>query len=160
MDINIKTLPGYHVAYLRHIGSYMAGGIPATWAKLNQWCQEQGFGNPRRNMIGISWSDPKTTPPEDCCYDACVEIERDYPVPAPLAVQAIPGGTYVVARYQGTPEQIGPVWHQLFTEWLPQSAYQFDPRPCFELYPSDINCMPEPGVFICDICIPVRPKQQ
>lgn len=160
MEIHIKNLPDYHVAYLRHIGAYTDGGIGATWEKLGQWCTEQGFGNPRRNMIGISWSNPKTTLPEDCCYDACVEITPDERGTVSLPVQTIPGGLYVLARFQGTPGEIGPVWQHVFAEWLPQSAYQFDPRPCFELYPSDINCMPQPGVFICDICVPIRPIHQ
>lgn len=160
MEINLKNLPDYHVAYLRHIGSYTDGGIGATWDKLGQWCKEQGFGTPRRNMIGISWSNPKTTPPEDCCYDAGVEIKPDEQSTLSLPVQIIPGGLYVVARFQGTPEDIGPAWQHVFSEWLPHSAYQFDPRPCFELYPSDINCMPQPGIFICDICVPIRPIHQ
>lgn len=160
MEIRLKHLPDYHVAYLRHIGSYTNGGIGAAWVKLGQWCREQGFDAPRRNMIGISWSDPQTTPPEDCCYDASVEITPAEQNTVSLPVQVIPGGLYVVARFQGTPAEIGPAWHHLFAEWLPQSVYQFDPRPCFELYPSDINAMPQPGVFICDICIPIRPMHQ
>lgn len=157
MNVSIRQLPAFYVAYLRHTGAYAGGGIPATWDQLNLWSQAQGFGNPRHTMIGISWDNPRTTTAEKCRYDACVEIAPDYPVSAPLAVQTIPGGAYACARFQSNAQEIGQAWEWLCTLWIAQSGYQFDTRPCFELYPADINCMPEPGVFICDLCIPVQP---
>jgi AraC family transcriptional regulator len=40
--------------------------------------------------------------------------------------------------------------------WLPQSGYQCDDKPCYELYLNDPKQHPE-GRCIVDICVPVRP---
>jgi AraC family transcriptional regulator len=41
-------------------------------------------------------------------------------------------------------------------EWLPESGYQPDDRPAYELYHNDPKTHPQ-GKFIIDICMPVKP---
>jgi AraC family transcriptional regulator len=41
-------------------------------------------------------------------------------------------------------------------DWLPDSGYQPDDRPCYELYHNDPKEHPE-NKCIVDICIPVKP---
>jgi len=157
MEVTVQALPERRVAYLRYIGPYGTSGVPATWEKLNRWCLAQGFGNPRHNMIGIAHNNPKITAADKCRYDACVEIDHDIHPSGEIGVQTIPGGRYACARFQGSTADIGPAWQWIFAEWLPASGYECDDRPCFELYPSDVNWSPEPGIYVCDICIPVKP---
>lgn len=156
MDVTVTPLPAYRVAYLRHIG--YGEGIAQTWQALHAWSEQQGFQGQRRHMFGISHDNPRETPIEQCRYDACVEVDDTLSLSGDIGIQHIPAGTYACAAFRGTPEDIGPVWERLFTEWLPTSAYTFTPGPCFEHYPADIDCTPEPGIFVCNICIPVTPR--
>jgi AraC family transcriptional regulator len=158
MHVAIETLPDFRVACMRHTGPYGDGGIARLWEKMSKWCDEQGFRNPRHNMFGISRDDPNTTPPEQCRYDAAVEVAADFVPTAEVSVDEIPSGTYACADFRGTAEEVGAAWHWFGGEWLASSGFRFDPRPCFELYPANINTMPEPGIFVCKICIPVAPK--
>jgi len=159
MEVTIKQLPDYHVAYLRNTGPYGTSDIPMTWERLNRWCQAQSFGNQPHTMLGVSLDDPKITPPAQCRYDACVEIEPGFKVSGEVGTQTIRGGAYACARFIGNVDKIGPAWQWLFAEWLPSSGYQCDARPCFELYPAELERKPEPGIFVCDICIPIKPLE-
>ena len=47
-------------------------------------------------------------------------------------------------------------WDEVMGKWLPESGYQPDDRPCYELYHNDPKTHPE-GKFLVDICVPVKP---
>ncbi len=47
-------------------------------------------------------------------------------------------------------------WNTVYGEWLPQSGYQTDGRPCFEIYHNNPKEHSQ-GVHIVDICVPVKP---
>lgn len=107
-------------------------------------------------MYGIGLDDPCITPPAQCRYDACVQIDPGYKVSGEIGTQTLPGGLYACARFKGGHDDIGPAWRWVLAEWLPGSGYQCDARPHLELYPGNINCMPEPGIYICEICTPIK----
>lgn len=44
----------------------------------------------------------------------------------------------------------------LYGDWLPESGYQLDDLPCFEIYQNDPTEHHE-NRYIVDICIPVKP---
>ena len=46
-------------------------------------------------------------------------------------------------------------WKSLYDEWIPESEYQWDERPCFEVYLNDPKDHPE-GKHIVDIYVPVK----
>jgi AraC family transcriptional regulator len=68
----------------------------------------------------------------------------------------IPGGRYAVARCEVAPGEFQAVWDGLMRDWLPESGYQPDDRPCYEIYYNNPEEHPE-YKFIVDICEPVRP---
>lgn len=78
MKVEIKTLPDYRVAYMRHIGPYGPGGIQETWKKLGNWMLGRDLWKESSVMLGISHDDPHIVPAEKCRYDACVVIDEDY----------------------------------------------------------------------------------
>jgi hypothetical protein len=47
-------------------------------------------------------------------------------------------------------------WDLVFGVWLPESGYQPDDGPCYELYLNDPKEHPE-NKHIVDICMPVKP---
>jgi AraC family transcriptional regulator len=68
----------------------------------------------------------------------------------------LPGGKYAVARFEITPDLYGAVWDAVMGGWLPESGYQPDERPCYEIYRNDPKQHPE-GKHVVDICVPVKP---
>ncbi|MBN2546495.1 MAG: GyrI-like domain-containing protein [Spirochaetes bacterium] len=67
----------------------------------------------------------------------------------------IPKGKYAVARFELKGNEFTEAWNWLYAKWLPQSGYEPDDRPCFELYPEEKK---ENQKFIVDIYCPVRPS--
>ena len=156
MRVAIKTLPEVHVAYMRHVGPYGSSSITRTWQQFGAWCAENGLMQPRRRMYGISHDSPEITAPERCRYDACIEVDDGFRVSGEVGTQAIPGGRYACADFSGPAMEIHGAWMRLFGEWLPESRYQADDRPAFELYGTDFSVDEKTGAFSCLLCLPVR----
>jgi AraC family transcriptional regulator len=155
MDVTIATLPPTRVAYMRHIGSYGAP-ISRFWAEqFMPWRSAQGLDGAA--CFGIGRDDPHITPPEQCRYDACVQVPDDFVARSPVSVAQLPGGRYALGAFRGTGGQIGLAWSEMLREWLPASGMQGDARPFFEHYPVGSYYDPATGVFSCQICLPVRP---
>jgi len=158
MKVEIKQFSGFHVAYMRHIGPY-GPGVSKHWGTFRKWAAVRGFlGKDAVNPValGISHDDPSITPPAKCRYDACAVVPADYKAEPGVNLADIPGGKYAVHRFRGTDKEIGRTWAEMYSSWLPESGYQCDNRPCFELYTGEHKCHSD-GSWECDICIPVRP---
>jgi len=68
----------------------------------------------------------------------------------------IPGGKNAVARFEVSTDQYGDAWEAVYGGWIPQSGYQPDDRPCYEVYLNDPKEHPE-GKHIIEIHAPVKP---
>ena len=157
MKVEIKELPSFHVAYMRHIGPY-GPAVSRLWEKFNRWAEARDLQPKGAVSVGISHDDPSVTPPDKCRYDACVVVPLKFKAEPGITLTDLPGGKYAVTRFKGTDRDIGKAWNDLFRTWLPTSGYQPDDRHCFELYVSSgkKGCTPG-GTFECDICVPVKP---
>lgn len=72
MNVMMKELPAFEVAYVRHVGSYLE--TYKAWAKLGEWAGQNGLFPPEQAFIGISLDDPAATEEFACRYDACVTV--------------------------------------------------------------------------------------
>lgn len=155
MTVQVINRPAARVAYLRHTGPY---GKPISdfWMQVvAPWMVSNGLlGRPR---YGISHDEPGITAPEQCRYDACVEVPEDFHAGGDAQVTTLPGGRYAVTRFRGTDADISEAWAAMLRDWLPASGMQLDARPCFEHYPIDARYDAATGTFECDIAIPVVP---
>ncbi len=94
----------------------------------------------------------------DTLFDkwAAVEVSEWNAIPAGMETYMLPAGTYVVFLYKGNPADFAPFFHYIFSEWLPQSAYELDNRPHFDLlgekYKNNDPASEE------EIWVPVRPR--
>ncbi|WP_437813527.1 AraC family transcriptional regulator [Sorangium sp. So ce1078] len=157
MNVTVKTLPSYHVAYVRSVGPYgPGGGVSEAWQRLVRWASARDLWTPDRICVGISHDNPKVTEPSRCRYDAAIVIPESFKVDGEANVTDIAGGKYAASAFIGDASAIGAAWDRLFAEWLPQSGYQPDHRPCFELYQGEFHD-PKPNTFRCELCLPVRP---
>lgn len=64
---------------------------------------------------------------------AAVPVTGFDAVPQGMETFTIPEGTYAVFHHKGAPERGAEVFGYIFREWLPQSGYELDNRPHFEV---------------------------
>ncbi|MFC7750224.1 GyrI-like domain-containing protein [Paenibacillus thermoaerophilus] len=155
MNVSVKELPEYEVAYVRHVGSYM--DTHQAWAKLEIWAKENGLSPANAYFIGISLDDPNTVEECACRYDACVTIPEGFPREnhGEIRFRKLPGGWFALYRFYDTVDKLAIAYQSLFGQWLPNSGYDADDRPCLEF------CMNDPandaeGKCKVDLYIPIK----
>lgn len=157
MNVKVTALPRYHIAYMRHVGPYGAHGIPKLWDRFATWMETRGLLGPDSIRLGIGRDDPEVTDPDKLRYDACAVVPDSFEGDKWVNVTDVPAGTYAVREFVGTAHEIVDAWESLYRAWLPGSGYQPDDRPCLELYRGKTFLDDRPGVFRCELCVPVRP---
>jgi AraC family transcriptional regulator len=158
MLVEIKELPPFRIAYMRHVGPYGAGGnIPALWTRFERWMRARDLLHSGTLTIGIGHDAPDVVAPEKLRYDACLVIGEDFKPDNSINVSQLPGGRYAVTLFEGTAATISGAWDRMFATWLPNSGFQPEDRPCLELYHNDKGSEHPPGHFRCELCLPVKP---
>jgi AraC family transcriptional regulator len=157
MRVEIREIPSWRVAYVRHVGPYGEGGNIATlWTGFERWIRARDLRRPGTLTIGIGHDAPTIVAPEKLRYDACVVVGEDFAPDRFVNIADLPGGKYAVAPFEGTPGEINEAWNRLFTVWLPSSGYQPEDRPCLELY-QDYETQLPAGQIGCELCLPIGP---
>ncbi len=156
MPVQIRDIPPYRVAYMRHVGPYGEGGrISPLWASFERWIRTRDLRQPGTITIGIGHDAPKIAPADKLRYDACVVVDADFKPDRFVNIADLPGGKYAVAAFEGTATEISDAWERLWAVWLPASGYQPEDRPCLELR-QDFETQPGSRLR-CELCLPVGP---
>ena len=155
MNVKLIDRAPVNVAYLRHVGPY-GEAVRSFWEnQVTPWMAANNLLG--RTCFGVSHDDPGITAPSQCRYDACVEVPEGSALVGGGFLTTIPGGRYGVLEFEGSLAEIGEAWTALMRDWLPASGLKLDARPCFEHY-RPASCRDrQPGIFSCEICIPVAP---
>lgn len=154
-DVEVKSLPELHVAYIRHVGRY--DRIGESFGKLMRWAGPRGLIRyPDTQLLAIYHEGPDMTPVGQLRSDACMTVPEGTRVEGEVGAMTVPGGRFAVAHVEIDVTQYGEAWDRLIEEWLPRSGYQPDDRLCYELYLNDPEQHPEKK-HIVDICEPIRP---
>lgn len=165
MKVEIKTLPGYRVAYVRHIGPYGPELVEA-WTRIMEWAGKKELLGPDTAAIGVSWDNPELTPPQHCRYDACVVLPDAFTVSeqdlaqSGISVQTLPDGEYACYRRPTRMDEYFKAWKELIGVWLPESGYTCVSAG-FEYYHPPLSSSEDPA-FACDVsfCIPVQKEKE
>jgi AraC family transcriptional regulator len=64
---------------------------------------------------------------------ACMEVSNFDIIPPTIKTFILPAGKYAVFNYKGLPSNAAPFFNYIFTEWIPNSIYELDNRPHFEI---------------------------
>jgi len=153
LQLELVEFPDTLIAALEHHGpehlSYKTAQTFIDWRRAN------GYPPGRGMTLGIHYSDPVNTLPEDYRLDIAVTV--DSPV-APnefgVVTKSIPGGRCAKVRHLGSRDYVKPAqW--LYREWLPASGEQLRDFPIFFHY---VNV--GPGVrdqdMITDVYLPLK----
>ncbi len=121
------------LAYIRVTGPYGTGYEPVC-DQLYQWSAEQG--QTEGEWIFIYHDNPEITAPQQCRTDICVTVAAGTKGSGNVEIQQLAGGRYGQSRFTVTdPAQYPALWQQHIGEVV-AAGFEFDDRPCFELYHS------------------------
>lgn len=157
--IEVKDMPSMHVAYIRHIGPYKgdAALFEGLFGRLCAWTGPRGLIKPpETQFLCVYYDNPDITPEERLRVDVCMTVPEQTAVDGEVGAASIEGGKYAVGHFELLPPEYEQAWVSIMGHWLPQSGYQCDDKPCYELYLNDPKQHPE-GRCIVDICVPVKP---
>ena len=158
-EVEIQDIPEFHVAYIRHVGPYQGDSalFGQLFGRLAQWAGPRGLLNsPDAKFLCVYHDDPDITDPSKLRTSVCVSVPEDTPVEGEVGTMAIPGGKYAVARFEISGNEFQDSWNTVYGGWLPESGYQPDDGPCYELYLNNPEEHPEKKIII-NICLPVKP---
>lgn len=158
MNIVIKELPEYEVAYIRRIGSYFEP--QDHWGKLLHWAQQNELFPPQQSFIGISLDNPEFVEGNNCRHDACVTIPEGFEKEQHQDVQfkKLEGGEYALYPFYDAPEKLNFAYQYMFGQWLPNSDYEAD-YDRYNLEFSMNNPLEDPeGKLKVDLFVPVRKR--
>ena len=83
-----------------------------------------------------------------------VEVANFEDVPEKMESLTITSGRYLVIDFKGSIPDFITFWHKIHSNWLPNSKYELDDRPHFEILPSSYD--PKQIVNEEEIWIPVK----
>jgi len=152
--VQVREEPMRYVAYIRHVGSY--SDIGGALERLARWAGSRGLLRDDTRMLAVYLDNPDVTPVDRLRSDACITVPQGTRVQRDVGRMTLPGGTYAAAYAEIEITQYGEAWDRLFSDWLPESGYQPDDRPCYELYLNNPDEHPE-HKHIVEICEPIRP---
>jgi len=150
MEIKVETLPAYRIAYVRKVGPYGPDNV-RTMEKLNKWTRGKNLLTEAAILFGVPQDNPETTLPENCRYDACIVLSKDYPIDDAVSEGEFSGGTYAICKIQHTAAEIQRVWRDIFP-FMQTSGYRMDDKPIVERYTGEMIIND-----LCEICIPIKP---
>ncbi|MCD9021421.1 AraC family transcriptional regulator [Cohnella silvisoli] len=155
MNITIKELPSYEVAFVRHVGSYL--DTWEAWDKLGQWAAHHELHPTSCFFIGISLDDPSNVEEYACRYDACVTVPEGFRKDQHPDIQykQLSGGLYALHSFYDTIDKLAIAYQSLYVQWLPGSEYEADNRHCLEFCMNNPKQDPE-GKAKVDLYVPVR----
>jgi len=151
-EVEIVDFPQTRVAAVEYQGP-PENEYSAT-LKLVAWRRENGLRPDKGKTLGVHYSDPSTTRPEDYRLDVCVtfdgEIESNI---HGVIAKEIPGGRCARIRHYGTREKIDEAQY-IYREWLPASGEQLRDFPPFFHY---VNVGPDvqEADMITDVYLPI-----
>jgi AraC family transcriptional regulator len=159
VNITVKDMPEMHVAYVRHIGPYKGNAalFERLFGKLCGWAGPRGLIRPpETQFLCLYYDDPDVTDEQKQRVDVAITVAPETEVEGEIGKNLVAGGRYAVGRFELLPTEYEQAWATIMGGWLPESGYQCDDKPCYELYHNDPKTHPE-GRCIVDICIPVKP---
>lgn len=155
VHVEVKDMPEMHVVYVRHQGPY--NKIDQAFQKLDAWAKPRGlYDRDDVKVLAIYHDDPQVTDASKLSSSACVTAPEDITTTGDVGSMTIPAGKYAVARVEIAQDEFEEAWDALIRDWLPDSGFEPDNRPCYEIYLNEPQFHPD-NKFIIDICEPVKP---
>ncbi len=159
LNVKLTDFPETPVAYVRHIGPYKGDDnlFRGLFHQLMTWAGPRNLLKfPGTQILIVYHDNPEITDDQKLRTSVCITVPAETKTEGAVGSMTIPAGRYACARFELLPHEYQQAWDSVCGEWLPDSGYQPDDRPCFELCLNNPDEHPE-HKHIVDICIPVKP---
>ena len=147
MKFKVEKIPNYRIAYVRRVGPYGSANMEVM-ERLKKWAKERNLFK-SAIILAIPQDNPETTLPENCRFDACIVISKDYQIDDSISESELSGGKYLIFKIKHTAEDIQKAYAEIFPA-LQNNGYQIDNKPIMERYTYDMV-----NNHYCEICVPV-----
>ncbi|MBK3517472.1 AraC family transcriptional regulator [Carboxylicivirga marina] len=140
---------------MRHIGPYKGNEelFRGLWQNIMTWAGSRGLmAQSDLRSLAVYHDDPNIAEEMKLRISICITVPEDTKVDGEIGKMQIEGGQYVVVKFEVQAHQFADAWNWIYASWIPESAYQPDDKPCFEMYTEE----PKDETFLVDICVPVR----
>lgn len=157
--VDVMDVPEMHVAYVRHIGPYKGDTelFGRLFDKLFRWAGARDLLSfPETKVLSVYHDNPGVTDESKLRTSACITVPEDTQVDGEVGKMTLAGGKCAVGHFELADNEYEDAWNALYGTWLPESGYQPDDRPSFELYLNDPKEHPEHKCIV-DIYMPVKP---
>ncbi|MBO9194415.1 AraC family transcriptional regulator [Rhizobium sp. 16-449-1b] len=151
-NVTLRKIEPVALVGVRHKGSYMQ--ISKAFEVLFGTLYARGLARPDMRMIGVYFDDPDLVPAEELRSIACVSVEGEIKVEAPLEPITLDGGEYAVLSHKGPYADMHKAYQWLFSEWLPTSGRQLRDGLMFEDYLNNPRDVP-PTELVTEIYMPL-----
>ncbi|WP_018884911.1 AraC family transcriptional regulator [Paenibacillus massiliensis] len=149
MKITIEELTESRIAYFRSVGTYGGEQNKELMESFKHWAQLNGVLN-QAAILGIPQDNPKVTPKEECRYDVCVVVDKDFNVEQPAQAGNLPGGKYAVFLLDHSKEAISQFWDSIFYE-IKENNLSIREQPIIERY-----TLQRIDNHLCEILVPIQ----
>lgn len=149
MKITIEELTESRIAYFRSVGTYGGEQNKELMESFKHWAQLNGVLN-QAAILGIPQDNPEVTPKEECRYDVCVVVDKDFTVEQPAQVGNLPGGKYAVFLLDHSKEAISQFWDNIFYE-IKKNNLSIREQPIIERYTLSMI-----DIHLCEILVPIQ----
>jgi AraC family transcriptional regulator len=154
MAVRIEDFPDRLALCARHIGPY--NEVSHTFRLMYVWANGAGILNRATLVMGLSYDNPETPPPDELRYDVCFTVPAAVQnLPEGIRLDTVPGGRYAVHTLRGSYGGMHAAFQRMLGRWLPASGEEIDDRPCIEIYLNDPSEVSE-AELRTELCIPLR----
>lgn len=108
IHVEVRDMPEFHVAYVRHIGPYKGNSelFERLFEKLMKWAGPRGLLRfPETKVLTVYHDDPEITDEDKLRTSACITVPEDTPVKGEIGKMTIPGGKFALARFEISTEE-------------------------------------------------------
>lgn len=158
-SIEVKQIPAKTLAYVRHVGPYAGneGLFNSLNSKVMAWANPRGLFKPESSeFISMYHDDPAITDVEKLRISVGLTVPSGTNGSGEVSVMDIPAGPYVCALFEIDVTEYAAAWNAVCGEWMPQSGWQPDDAPCYEVNLNDPKQHPE-GKHLVEIRMGVKP---
>lgn len=159
LRVEVKNIDEMSAIYMRVIGLH-DGEVTVfqkKLLKLFKWAEIRGLIQfPETKILSLYHDHPDITEDMKFRTSLCITVPPNTQVEGEIGKLVIPGGKYAVGHFIISADAFKSAWDFLWGEWLSESGYQPDDRPCFEVYLNHPDEHPE-HKSIVEIYVPVKP---
>jgi effector-binding domain-containing protein len=149
LKVSMAQLDAFKVAYLP---GHFADDMQAQYTELIDAAGAQGLVSETTHvgafLPGVQYSEPT----EETAINPAIWVADGAEVDAPVMVETIPGGTYMIVQHWGDYSAVGATYMQA-VEWAEKSNIAFADGPSFVLHVTDPESAPA-EMWLTEIYLP------